>query len=349
MKNTYVLLTFVLIASASVVIGLHLLSTHHTSGDNGFTRLFPPQAITSREALDLGYNSYYFAGASSHRLYFANSTAPLHLISTSHTLADSQHIRLSLADTSYRFANPRVLVDSPDFYMLDGVRPAMMHGTTDNWMATREPADTLFFSQAAPLSPTSFAVRVATGSPPRYVLGKITRQAGITLAPDVLVKQVDGLFCVDGMLHYDRELNTVVYVYYYRNEFICMDTSLNIRYRGKTIDTVSHARIKVAEIKKDHSVTLASPPQVVNKRIALSGQYLFVNSALMATNEDADLFAMTSVVDVYDLRDGHYQYSFYIPNVGERELSSFDVVGKTVIARFGERVYTFLLTGYNAE
>lgn len=347
MKNTYLLLTFVLIASASAVIGLHLLSAHHSSSDNGFTRLFPPHAINSGHVLDLGYNSYYFAGASAHHLYFGNRTAPRHLVSTSYALADSQHISLVIDDNIRTFANPQVRVDSPDFYILDGIRPAMLHGTTTDWTATRIPADTLFFTQAVPISPTSFAVRVAGGAPPQYILGKITKQSGLKLAPHALVKQVDGLFCVDGMLHYDRDINTVVYVYYYRNEFICMDTAFNVRYRGKTIDTVSHARIKVSEIKKDHSITLASPPLVVNSRSSVSGNYLFVKSAMKASNETGEMFAMVSVIDVYDLRDGQYQYSFYLPNMEDRQLSSFDVVGDTVIANFGTRVYTFLLANYN--
>jgi hypothetical protein len=347
MKKTYVLLTLVLIASAVAVIALHLLSARHTSSNNGFTRLFPPHIVNDGQTLDMRYNSYYLAGASPHRLYFGNSTAPRHLVSTSYALADTQHIQLSIQDTSQKFTNVRVQVDSPNFYMLDGIRPAMLHGTTNNWTASPKLADTLFFTLAVPLSPTSYAVRVARGSPPQYVLAKITQQAGIKLAPEVLVRQVDGLFCTDGMLHFNRENNTVVYLYYYRNEFICMDTSLNIRYRGKTIDTVSHAQIKVAQIKADRSVMLAAPPLVVNHKSSVSGNYLYVKSALRATNEPEEIFEMVSAIDVYDLRNGQYRYSFYLPNVGGRKLSSFHVEGETVIAFFGEHVYTYRLEGYN--
>jgi hypothetical protein len=350
MKNTYVLLTCVLIASASAVIALHLLSISHSQADNSFIRHFPPHAVIPGQTLDMGYNSYYFAGTSPEQIYFGNTTAPLHVVSSSLMLSDTHHIRLSLRDPVKSFVRPVVYVDDHDFYLLDGILPTILHGNTTQWEARRHFADTLFFTEAAPFNPASVAIRVAGGSPPEYILGKETRQEpGLTLAPQVLTKQIDGLFSVDGMMHYSRPLNTLVYLYYYRNEFICMDTSLNVRYRSRTIDTISHARIKVARVEQDRSITLASPPLYVNKRSCVSGNYLFVNSALKASNEPHEHFDLASVIDVYDLRDGTYRYSFYLANLGGEQLRDFGVAERTFIALHGQYVSTYDLTYQDHE
>lgn len=344
MKNTYVLLTCVLIASASAVIALHLLSINHAQADDSFIRHFPPHAVIPGQTLDMGYNSYYFAGASSGQIYFGNATTPLHLISSSLILSDTHHIRLSLREPIKGFVRPRIHVDDHDFYLLDGILPTILYGNTTQWQAQRHFADTLFFTEAAPLNPSSVAIRVAGGSPPEYILGKETQQApGLTLAPQVLTKQVDGLFSKEGMMHYSRQLNTLVYLYYYRNEFISMDTSLNVRYRSRTIDTISHARIKVARVEQDRSITLASPPAYVNYRSCVSGNYLYVHSALKASNEPQEHFDLASVIDVYDLRDGTYRYSFYLANLGGEKLRDFGVVDRTFIALHGQLVSTYNL------
>jgi hypothetical protein len=173
-------------------------------------------------------------------------------------------------------------------------------------------------------------------------LGKETSQPpALNLAPHALVKQVDGLFCVDGMLHYNRQLNTLVYVYYYRNQFISMDTMLNVLYRGKTIDTISHARIKVAQMEAGHAITLATPPLTVNTQSCVSGNYLFVNSNLKASNEPQEHFDMASAIDVYDLRNGDYRYSFYIAHVGGKKMRNFGVTGRTLVVLHDQYAYTY--------
>ncbi len=44
----------------------------------------------------------------------------------------------------------------------------------------------------------------------------------------VLRKQVDGLLCTDGYLQYSKQFHQLVYTYRYRNQFICLDTNLNV-------------------------------------------------------------------------------------------------------------------------
>src|SRR5690606_40140677 len=42
-----------------------------------------------------------------------------------------------------------------------------------------------------------------------------------------------------------RSLNKIVYIYYYRNEYIMANENLELEFRGKTIDTVSIAQLDI--------------------------------------------------------------------------------------------------------
>ena len=148
--------------------------------------------------------------------------------------------------------------------------------------------------------------------------------------PDILTKQIDGLFCTDGTLNYDPGTQQLIYTYYYRNEYILLDKDLNIVTRGHTIDTTSTAHIKVAKINSDKSVTLASPPEFVNLRSSLSGNWLFIQSPVKAINDLENEFAKNSTIDIYSVGDDKYRYSIYIPDINRKKISAFEVHGKNL-------------------
>jgi len=148
--------------------------------------------------------------------------------------------------------------------------------------------------------------------------------------PDILTKQIDGLFCTDGILNYDPGTRQLVYTYYYRNEFILLDKNLNVIKTAHTIDTTSRAHIKVAKINSDKSVTLASPPEFVNLRSSLSGNWLFIQSPVKAINEQEDEFANNSAIDIYNVSDNKYHFSIYIPDLNQKKISAFQVHGKNL-------------------
>ena len=148
--------------------------------------------------------------------------------------------------------------------------------------------------------------------------------------PDILTKQIDGLFCTDGILNYDPGTRQLVYTYYYRNEFILLDKNLNVIKTGHTMDTTSRAHIKVAKINSDKSVTLASPPEFVNLRSSLSGNWLFIQSPVKAINEQKDEFANNSAIDIYNVSDDKYHFSLYIPDLNHKKISAFQVHDKNL-------------------
>ncbi|MBT1697923.1 hypothetical protein KK083_13605 [Fulvivirgaceae bacterium PWU4] len=335
MKKTFVLISTVFFFSLLVIFVLYLVAGKLNHQHNTFTRLFPPHPVAFHKALDIKYSSYYIAGATPHHFYLSNFAAPLQLLELNPVSVDTQRVRLSLEDADVqKFKSIRVAVDSPFFYITDGIRPALLKGHVGQWRASRYMYDSAYFSEAVPVSPTSLIIRSANPTKGFFLSKETSTYPHLKMDTTLLVKQVDGLFCTDGMMHFNQELNMLIYLYYYRNQFICMDTSLNLLYHGKTIDTVSHAQIKVATIRSDNSITLAAPPLMVNRKSATSGNYLFVNSALQAKNETDEAFNTASVIDVYNLQDGTYRFSFYLFDFNEEKLREFKVAGDKLVALY---------------
>lgn len=344
MKNRPVVtLAGCLALSVLVVFILFALTEDKAAQRYDFARVFPSE-FTVREdtAINLKYGSYYIAGATADKIYFGNELVPLHMIESNKELTDTSHIRLQIEDTTLRFKSIHVKVDSPYFFISEGTQPYLLRGKMKEWYASRFMFDSAYFSLAVPVSPTSVVLRARSSSTGEDVLGKLTLHHG-KLLPGLLEKQFDGVFCVDGMLHYDKELKEVVYVYYYRNQYVVMDTSLNLLYRGNTIDPISKAQIKADSFstKETKTYTMSAPALLVNKKSCVYGNWLLVNSALRSKTENEQMIPKTSVIDVYDLKHNTYQFSFYIPNNYGDQLSGIYLFDQKLYAIFRNYVVSY--------
>lgn len=348
MKKTYtiLLLSSLFLASTLIVFVLFISASDKPNHRfNSFERKFLTEPIHLSGELDVKYNSYYISGSTSNHLYFGNVQAVRHLLVTDSNLKDTSHIELSIDGIEeVKFRSITVKVDSPYFYFSDGTAPAIFKGFMKNWLATRYSQDRESFMDPTPINGASFIVRKMSYPSEEIVLGKKTNSPPyIQLAPDLLEKQIDGKFCTDGMIHYSNELDWLVYVYYYRNQFICADSSLNLIYRGNTIDTVSKAKIKVAKIKSENSHTMAAPPMLVNRKSCVSGIHLFINSNLLAKNEKKETFEKSSVIDVYSLKKGRYLHSFYLPKHNGKKMREFKVFDDLLIVLYDHYILKYQL------
>lgn len=313
-----------------------------------FERNFSPAAVISQESvMDLTYNSFYIAGASNKTIYLGNWTAPFHLLAFNYFLSDTQHVALKIKHLSI-VRNPRkfrLKIDSPYFYLANGVQPAIYRGELDRWIAAPFMSDRAYFVDAIPIGHRSFALRSYNLSNREFELAKETDQAPyFWFRNELLQKQVDGFFCVEGSMHFSDRFNRLVYLYAFRNEFMVLDTSLNVINRFHTIDTFAHANIKVARIKARHEVTLAEPPARINGKSSVSGKYIFIESHLLAKNENEDVFKHSTVLDVYDFLDGRYLCSIHVPEYRQRRITDFKVVDGYLVAIYEKFLVVYVLS-----
>jgi hypothetical protein len=330
-----------------IVVLLFGYSKYKSTVKNSFTRLFPPHVLTNFNVVDLKYNSYYIAGVSSKSIFFGNYMAPDNLVIIDQDLRDSQLVVFDVPEEDkIVWGKIRVMVDYPNVFMCEGVTPVILHTQLPFTKMKKIDMDTLHFDHIwHPVTNSSLIVRVYDDQKKQNVLSKINLgQRQVEGQPGVLEKQIDGKFCTDGSLMFDNQLKRVVYVYNYRNQFIVTDTNLKVVHRSRTIDNTTYAKISLDTIHSEKRVTFSAPPLMVNKRACTSDGLLYINSGLCAQNEDAVTFRESSVLDVYDLSNGNYKYSFYLPKYKDQKLRYLRVANKKIFLLYENYLVTYDLS-----
>lgn len=300
----------------------------------GFNRNFTPSPLLSSKAYDLGYNSFYIAGVSDSHLYLGNYTAPLRMLAFNLAMEEKEDYFLSLPGIKSWRGPIEIKVDSPYFHVFNGIDPFVCRGIlSSNTAMVLAKNDSIFFKAAEPLDGGSYIFKAESSiNHEDIIIKRNFREKILSVHNNILEKQIDGSFCTDGMLQYSEGIGTIVYVYYYRNEFILADTGLVDIARVHTIDTISKARLKIGSFNRDRTKTLAAPPFIVNRRSSVYGNRLFIQSNVRANNEKPLVFKNNPVIDVYDLRSGKYLSSFYIPQYEGIQMNSFRVRKSTILA-----------------
>lgn len=338
------------VVSIGIVLVLVLLSNDMRQHPGSFLRELPPHPVIGGDSLNIKHNTYYIAGGTPTTVYFGNYRSPLHVLEVNLTTLDTQHVWLNVKGIfDQKFWSARVNVDSPYFYVTDGAVPRIYSGTVATWCAERHAYDTVsYFRDIVPIHPDRYILKTLRGANPENVLGCLSADTPHFIYDStILKKQVDGLFCTDGMLHYSDALSCFVYVYYYRNEFFVIDTALRVTLSGQTLDTTHHARLTVATSEPDGRHVLAAPPVFVNKKSSVSGTWLFINSSALARNQPEGAFEQGEIIDVYSLRSSRYAFSFYIFNYWQhKRMTEFAVFGDKLVVVYDDliRVYTVIPT-----
>ncbi|MDQ6472747.1 DoxX family protein [Flavobacterium sp. LHD-80] len=336
-------LFFTFALSSGAVVVLFLSSEKIIHYQNPFIRRYPHHPVTLIQTIDLEYNSYYFAGAGDGKIYLGNSTVPLYLLSIDANLKQ-QKIRVTFNQKSFLFKSTRIVVRPPYFYILDGRVPAIFVGRIKDWKAKLQKNRPPYFNIAEPVDSNTVVFRGISKINRNNVLGIFTSiQEKTNIASDLLQKQIDGVFDTDGMLHYSSEMKKIVYLYSYRNQYIVADQNGELDYRGKTIDTISHAQIKVAYLKNKTERTLAAPALTVNKNSYVYGHLLFVNSNVPGRYEQNQVWKQTSVIDVYDLNKKTYLLSFPIYGIDHKKLRNFVVTPTHLYALIDTKLVVYQL------
>lgn len=349
-KKTTILLLLVFTASVGVISGLYYLSDYMKHQRGSFIRIYPPHPVLPQGGLSLASDDYYVAGVTRQNLYLARVQTPLHIIQVNTMSFDTTLIKLQIPDVaSLKTYSALLKIDSPNFFLGDGAIPFMYKGETVDWKASRFPYDSTYFLDFSPLSSRSMAIRSYDADGGQSILGKLSEsEPHRYFNSGLLEKQVDGFFCTDGILNYDKVSGRLVYVYYYRNEFLVMDSMLTLKFKGHTIDTFSRARIKIARLDRGGHTShrLSSPPLFVNKNSCVTEKFLFIQSAVPAKNENLKRFDNASVIDIYSLLSGEYQFSFYLYDENNEKVKSLHLIANNLFAVYDHYIAKFQLNSH---
>ena len=330
------------LGSISFVVVLFYISAYKNNQDNGFIRKLPPHMLRGSWFLDLKSSTYYYAGENGNNVYFGNFDKINGLLRINLRSKDTLTQLVTAPGKMMLFDDMLLKVDSTNVYLSDGMARVVYQGPINQLRLTHK-TETWGFTAATPLSVSTYLFK-SINIKRENTLSKQVGDRQFTKAfPNLLQKQGEGLFSSDGTLLKVPGTNKIFYVYYYRNQFVCADTNLNLLYRGKTIDTITHAQIKVGAISSDRQLTLSAPPVFVNNQACANKRYLFIHSERRSDNQTQRELQEGSVIDVYTVKDGKYQFSFYLPKFNSKKMTGFNVKDNTLLVMFGSYLYFFQL------
>jgi hypothetical protein len=329
--------------SVGVVICVFFYSKQLNHRSNSFTRLFPPHFLSDAKILPLKYNSFYLAGYTNHTIFLGNSTAAVFVLKANYNLTDSGHFLLEVPKTTkIIYPSIKVIIDTPDIFMIEGITPRILHGVLKSDSMTDTKYLSLTFDQVTLISKSSMGIKTFDPSLRQNILAKTN--LGLTTVkrfPDLLTKNGDGIFSLDGIIASNRTNRRLIYVYFYKNQFIYLDTNFNPLLKGKTIDSITVPHIKLSRINSQNAITFSAPPLVVNKSCFLDTSLLYINSGMRARNETEEIFNDNSVIDIYNLKNGEYIYSFYVPDNYHKKVKEFFVCDHRLVALYDNALISF--------
>lgn len=330
------------LVSAGVVVVLFLSSEHIIKKENNFIRRFGQHPIRDEKALDLGVNSYYFAGMADGQVYLGNVTAPLVLTSIDTALTTKKAVKIKLDDATHSFRFIQVQVKPPHFYLYDGTVPVIYRGLLGNSLVHTISIEDCYFSQLQVIDSICFAFRAQSSQTKSWVLGTLDleRAPKVKLNHRLLEKQVDGMFDTDGQLLQDDGSGDLVYIYAYRNRFLVMDRELNLLRKLHTIDTITRAKVQVRSLS-DGRHKMDAPPLQVNKTSVVHGQVLFNASMLMGKFESREQWRQAVAVDMYRTGNQEYLGSFYVYHRGKNRMVRMFATDKHLFVLSGNEIVRY--------
>jgi hypothetical protein len=322
-------------------------------GNNGFKRNFKHSNITIANVLKLESSAFDFVGKPENNILLRGYQNTQTLFEIDNSLANIKSFNLELP-SSFNIKSTYVNIGAfmSSLYFTNPYGDVAIIGYKNKFSIGYK-VQKLVFDQAKLISNSSMIVRAIKGDGKERIreLIKVNLGKNRNLDKDtkyLLPKQIDGTFCNDGWLHYDKVQSKIFYTYYYRGAFLCLDTNLNLIFKGKTIDTVHFAKIKLSEYNEkekngtsNKKITQASTDNLINWCYTTDKDKIYIVSGLKADNESPDDFEKNNPIDIYSIKDGRYLYSIYIPKYKGYRINGFEVNGNLLVAIFDRYLVTF--------
>ena len=326
-RKSILLTCIITIVGIAIVTLLFQLSETKMKRNNAFIRRYIPHPIEKTHTMDLKYSSYYIAGIGPTKIYLGNTTAPLKMTVLDTALAVKESHMISLDQMELPYSAVQVQVIPPYFFVGDGTVPILFKGNTNDWNATTIMQSAYHFTAMEPVGPDEIVIKSDEKESGEAVIGVLKIDESITASfnKKFLEKQIDGIFDTDGRLLYNQDLKKIIYTYHYRNQFIIADKSLKLNDRVSTIDTVSKAHLQIEEIKSRQLKKLGSNTLLINKNMATDGNLLFIEAPRIGRYEPEDMLEEASIIDVYNIQEQSYLFSFYLYRHKNHKLREFTI------------------------
>lgn len=340
--NTFVATSISMMISASMVYILFLNSEYIIKEENNFTRRFPHHPTLEDTYLDLGVNSYYFAGINKDEVYLGNTTSPLTLISIDKNFKNIKKHPIFLEEKENTFKSLRIVVKAPYFYLYDGSIPIIYRGKLGQKETNVISYKNAYFDQLQVIDSVTFAVRSQSHKSKKQIFGilSLSPKPKLNFSENSISIHQKNIFDVDGKLLLDDE--KIYYVFYYKNKILINNHKLQKPEYFNTIDTIREAKIKIITLSNGHQ-KMGAPPLMTNKNPTVYKSILFNHSNLIGKHENKKQWSKSSIIDVYNTKTKKYWGSFYIQNRGNNKMSQMLVSDKYMYILIGQEIVRYRL------
>jgi len=358
MKNTLfkkpaAILIYIMIGAGFLIFMLLIGRGDFAPKKNGFSRKAMPMNIHVLGKIENKKTFLSLAGYHDSTIYLSGNNAG-QLFMWDKYLSNPHVLLLRIPPNTKINSRFEMEIDSSGIRLFAGNVPAVyyfkLNGT---WFKTVNNLPEVF-TRSVSLNPTSFMVRIIHKRGTLYdavfakynaVNNELIYEQGISALNGDLGFSDDGLLC------FDMLTKMAVYVELFSNKITAIDTNLKVVYRKHTIDTISSNRANYNSMKlgDKKEFTNTSPKRLINSESYVDRGKLFVKSNLQADNETDNIFSDNSPIDVYSVKDGSYEGSFYLPNDNGKKVLRFQVFHDLLIALYEDHVMTYRLTLNNAN
>lgn len=344
-KKKILLLLVLTITGICIVALLFAFSEKKMHRNNAFIRRYIPHPIEKLGEYDLKYNSYYIAGINSGKVYLGNVTTPLQVMALDTFLQKADTIRIKLDNMTLPYKAVNVSVGPSDFFVSDGTVPVILHGLKSNWLA-KTFSQEVFFTATTRLDSARIGIRIANGSTLKNSIGVLSPRDTIhekDLPLYELPAQSDGIFESDGQLLWNSQLKKMIYTYFYSNRYFVIPPSLKKIAQQHTIDTVTSPTLEVLHFNTSGQSKLKGNASIINSYAATYGQYLFIKSSRLGRYEPQEMLDDASIIDVYNIPENQYAFSFYLYNSEGKETTAFHIAENSLYVIMEDKLVKYKL------
>lgn len=350
MKKSIIYIALI-VATFSIAFYVIKLNDERKSG-NGFNRKLKTVSLKVKNVILLPDRLFGFAGEYNGTIMLRTYAKPLHLFKLDSSFTKIDSIKIIYPENfNTKTANIYKDCQGSDIYIsnINGDVSDLNENHPILYKSKR-----LNFDNIKIISNKNIVARSYSniGEQRNFVISKLFLSKNINETKQyMLPAHKNATFANDGWLHIDKNYGRILYAYYYRGEFICLDTNLKLKYKAKTIDTVRALSIRTAVITSPNKngglikrVTQAAPPKIVMRYITTYKDKIFILSRLKSANESEESFKNNQPIDVYSITNGEYLYSFHIPKYRHFKLTHFKISGNKLIGIFGTYLVVYRFT-----
>jgi hypothetical protein len=347
-KTNHILAIFLVMFSAVGVVGVLAWKTSAEANRlNGFKRKVEQIKIKRVNAFARDENIGRIVGANANALYF-QTKIPGNFFILDPQLKNPRYMSINIpvnSETATAFSST---VDSPSIKVYLGNMHGVIYGNMIDKKFQFLDFGTSGYTRSVSISDHSFIVRAFDKKNEKLdqiFIRSSPVERKILRENNILERKGDGGIPTDGMLHYDPTTHLITYVFFYHNGFLTLDTNLNLVYKGNTIDTLKSFQTKARgyAVGGEAEFTNYTPSKIVNSTNLVYDGYLYNHSMLKGDNEKMSDFKDNSAIDVYDLKNGSYQGSFYIPAYEDQRMEDFRIYRNTITVLYKNYVVNYEL------